>query len=88
RHPSVGEYRGVGLFWALELVTDRETRSPLEGEGFNAVVAACKKAGLWPFAAGNRLQLAPPLVISESDLFTGLNIIDEVLSVADSYYTG
>ena len=96
KHKSVGEYRGKGLFWALELVVDRETREPLvpfnaSGEAaapFNAVVAACKQAGLWPFAAGNRLQIAPPLIISEDDLVRGLDIIDAALDVADSYYTG
>ncbi len=88
KHPAVGEVRGTGLFWALELVTDRGTRAPLEGDAYNAVVAACKNAGLWPFAAGNRLQIAPPLIISEEDLVRGLDIIDEALNVADSYYTG
>ncbi|MBO1902815.1 aspartate aminotransferase family protein [Leucobacter weissii] len=96
KHPSVGEYRGTGLFWALELVRDRATREPLvpfnaSGDAaapFNAVVAACKEAGLWPFAAGNRLQIAPPLVISEEDLVRGLDIIDEALKVADSYVVG
>lgn len=86
KHPSVGDVRGTGLFWALELVTDRGTRAPLEGDAYNAVVAACKSAGLWPFAAGNRLQIAPPLIIDEADLVRGLDIIDEALNVADSYY--
>ena len=93
RHPSVGEVRGTGLFWAIELVKNAETREPLipfnaSGEAaapFNAVVAACKQAGLWPFAAGNRLQVAPPLIISEEDLVRGLDIIDEALNVADGY---
>lgn len=96
KHPSVGEVRGTGLFWALELVKDRETREPLvpfnaAGEAaapFNAVVAACKERGVWPFAAGNRLQVAPPLIVSEADLVRGLDAIDEALAVADSYYTG
>ncbi len=96
KHKSIGEYRGKGLFWALELVADRETREPIVpfnagGEAaapFNAVVAACKNAGLWPFAAGNRLQIAPPLTISEEDLLKGLDIIDEALATADSYYRG
>lgn len=85
KHPSIGEVRGTGLFWALELVTDRGTRAPLEGDGYNAVIAACKNAGLWPFAAGNRLQIAPPLVISEEDLVRGLDIIDAALDVADGF---
>ena len=85
KHASVGEVRGTGLFWALELVTDRGTRAPLEGDGYNAVIAACKNAGLWPFAAGNRLQIAPPLIISEEDLVRGLDIIDAALDVADGF---
>lgn len=96
KHKSVGEVRGKGFFWALELVLDRETREPLvpfnaTGDAaapFNAVVAACKQAGLWPFAAGNRLQVAPPLITSEEDLVRGLDIIDAALDVADGYYTG
>lgn len=88
KHPSIGEVRGKGFFWALELVTDRETREPLAGANYNAVVAACKAAGLWPFAAGNRLQIAPPLIISEDDLVAGLDIIDAALDVADGFYTG
>ncbi|GAA1614450.1 aspartate aminotransferase family protein [Leucobacter chromiireducens] len=93
KHASVGEVRGTGLFWAIELVKNPETREPLipfnaAGEAaapFNAVVAACKSAGLWPFAAGNRLQVAPPLIISEADLIAGLDIIDAALDVADGY---
>ena len=96
KHKSVGEARGKGLFWALDLVVDRETREPLVpfnagGEAaapMNAVVAACKNAGLWPFTHFNRLQIAPPLIISEEDLIAGLDIIDAALDVADSYYTG
>ncbi|MCB1273124.1 MAG: aspartate aminotransferase family protein [Leucobacter sp.] len=88
KHRSVGEFRGRGMFWALELVSDRETREPLVGEGFNATVAACKQAGLWPFSPGNRLQIAPPLIISEADLVAGLDIIDEALTVADGFCTG
>jgi taurine--2-oxoglutarate transaminase len=96
KHPSVGEVRGKGLFWALELVRDPHTREPLipfnaAGEAaapMNAVVAACKAAGVWPFAAGNRLQLAPPLVISEEDLLRGIEALDAALTVADGYVVG
>ena len=96
KHKSVGEVRGKGLFWALELVVDRETREPLvpfnaSGEAaapMNAVVAACKDAGLSPFTHFNRMQIAPPLIISEEDLIKGLDIIDAALDVADTYYTG
>jgi taurine--2-oxoglutarate transaminase len=90
-HPSVGDVRGRGLFWAIELVKDRETREPLvpfnasgaAAAPMAAVAAACKKAGLWPFVHFNRLHVAPPLVISEDDLRRGLDIIDAALAVAD-----
>ncbi|NQE92004.1 aspartate aminotransferase family protein [Nocardia terpenica] len=93
RHPSVGEARGLGFFWALELVRDRATREPLvpfaaagpAAEPMAAVVAAAKDRGLWPFPAGNRLQLAPPLTTSADELRQGLEILEEVLTVADAY---
>ena len=91
KHPSVGEVRGRGLFWAIELVRDRETREPLvpfnaagpDAAPMSAFAAACKKAGLWPFTHFNRVHVAPPLVISEDELIRGLDIIDEALAVAD-----
>jgi taurine--2-oxoglutarate transaminase len=92
RHPSVGEVRGLGLFWAIELVRDRETREPLvpfNASGADAapmakVAAACKQAGLWPFIHFNRMHVAPPLVITEDELIRGLDIIDEALDLADA----
>ncbi|MFM9718910.1 aspartate aminotransferase family protein, partial [Streptomyces galilaeus] len=75
----------------IELVRDRETREPLvpfnaagaDAAPMAAFAAACKKAGLWPFTHFNRVHVAPPLVITEDELVRGLDIIDEVLSVAD-----
>jgi taurine--2-oxoglutarate transaminase len=95
RHPSVGEVRGLGLFWAIELVRDAETREPLvpfnaagpDAAPMAAVAAACKRAGLWPFIHFNRMHIAPPLVIAEDELNRGLDIIDEALTVADGYAT-
>jgi taurine--2-oxoglutarate transaminase len=93
RHPSLGEVRGRGLFWALELVRSKETHEPLvpfnasgdDAAPMNAVAAACKKAGVWPFTHFNRMHIAPPLVISEQDLRRGLAVIDEALNLADGY---
>lgn len=90
-HPSVGDVRGQGLFWAIELVRDRETREPLvpfnasgaDAAPVAAVAAACKEAGLWPFTHFNRIHVAPPLVIEEADLVRGLDIIDRALDEAD-----
>jgi taurine--2-oxoglutarate transaminase len=96
RHPSVGEVRGLGLFWAIELVKDRATREmlvPYNAAGEAAkpmleVAAACKAQGVWPFTHFNRLHVVPPCITSEKDLSHGLDVIDDALDVADRYYTG
>ncbi|MDQ4215820.1 aspartate aminotransferase family protein [Microbacterium capsulatum] len=93
KHPSVGEVRGQGLFWAVELVRSAETREPLvpfnaagaEAAPMGAFVAAAKKGGVWPFVHFNRTHIAPPLVITEDELVRGLAAIDVALSVADEY---
>ncbi|MFK0039922.1 aspartate aminotransferase family protein [Paenarthrobacter sp. NPDC090517] len=90
RHQSVGEVRGRGVFWAIELVKDRATREPLAPYGssspeMNQLVAACKSRGLIPFANFNRIHVVPPCNISVEDARTGLAILDEVLDMADTF---
>ena len=93
RHPSVGEVRGLGAFWAIDLVKSKETREmlvPYNAAGadagpMNELAADLKKRGLWPFINFNRLHVVPPCNISEADARKGLAIIDEALSVADEY---
>jgi taurine--2-oxoglutarate transaminase len=83
-HPSVGEVRGLGMFWAVELVRDQETREPLvpfnasgpAAAPMGAFAAACKERGLWPFVHFNRTHVVPPCTISESELLEGLDILD------------
>ncbi len=96
KHPSIGDVRGLGAFWALDLVTNRETRAPLVP--FNAVgaaaqpmvdlAAACKQRGLWPFTHFNRLYVVPPINTPADEARAGIAIIDEVLELADQHYTG
>jgi taurine--2-oxoglutarate transaminase len=93
-HPSVGEVRGLGVFWALERVRDRDTREPLVPFGASgaaaapmaAFAAACKERGLWPFVHFNRTHVVPPCTISEEDVLAGIDVLDEALTVADRYY--
>lgn len=93
RHPSVGEVRGLGVFWALELVKDRETREPLVPYNASGAAAApmiefagaCKLRGLWPFTHFNRTHVVPPCTITEAELREGLAILDEALEVADQH---
>ena len=96
RHPSIGEVRGLGCFWGLELVTSRETREPLvpfNGSGEAAVpVARLAKAaldqGLYLMTHWNVIMVCPPLTITSEELAEGLAILDDVLSIADEYYAG
>ncbi|MER5869632.1 aspartate aminotransferase family protein [Streptomyces sp. NPDC002044] len=93
RHSSVGEVRGLGTFWALELVRDKETREPLvpynaagaDNAPMAEFAAACKKGGIWPLTAGNRIHIAPPCNIAPQDVAKGLAILDEALTVADAH---
>jgi len=96
RHPSVGDVRGLGVFWAIELVRNRETRKPLvpynaggaDAKPMLELAAACKERGLWPFTHFNRMHVVPPCTVTPDEVREGIAIIDEVLSIADSYYEG
>ncbi|GAB3962696.1 aminotransferase class III-fold pyridoxal phosphate-dependent enzyme [Streptomyces sparsus] len=96
RHPSVGEVRGLGVFWALELVRDRETREPLvpynasgaDNQPMAEFTAACKQRGVWPFVNMNRTHVVPPCTISEAEAKEGLAALDEALTVTDAYTAG
>ncbi|MFI1282562.1 aspartate aminotransferase family protein [Streptomyces sp. NPDC020858] len=95
RHPSVGEVRGLGTFWALELVRDKETREPLvpynaagaDNAPMAEFAAACKASGLWPFVNMNRTHVVPPCTITEAEAKEGLALLDEALTVADRHTT-
>jgi len=93
KHPSIGEVRGIGVFWALELVRDRATREPLVPAGatgtanapMEELTRACKEGGLLPFVAAHRVHVVPPCTVSAEEAHEGLAILDQALSVADAY---
>jgi taurine--2-oxoglutarate transaminase len=87
RHEWIGEVRGVGAFWALELVRDRQSREPLAPYGGSslelaAIVAACNRRGLLPMANFNRIHVVPPLTVSADEAREGLEILDQALTEA------
>jgi taurine--2-oxoglutarate transaminase len=94
KHPSIGEVRGLGVFWGLEMVKSRETREPLvpfNGAGEDAVpIARLSKAalerGLYLMTHWNVIMVCPPLTITREELDEGIAILDDVLSIADEYY--
>jgi taurine---2-oxoglutarate transaminase len=94
RHPSIGDVRGRGLFWGLELVRNRETREPLvpfnaggeAAEPMTRLARAAMDAGLYLFVHWNVIMVAPPLTTTREELDEGLAILDEALAIADEYY--
>ena len=87
KHEWIGEVRGTGAFWALELVTDRATREPLAPYGgsspaMTAVVKGCQERGMLPFSNFNRIHVVPPLTTSDEEAREGLAILDAALTAA------
>ena len=87
RHEWIGEVRGTGAFWALELVSDRETRAPLAPYGGSspemaAVVKGCQERGMLPFVNYNRIHVVPPLTTTDEEAREGLAILDAALAAA------
>ena len=93
RHPSIGDVRGLGCFWGLELVKNRETREPLvpfnaTGEAFAPVARVYKAAldrGLYLMTHWNVVMVCPPLTITREEIDEGIAILDEALAVADEH---
>jgi taurine---2-oxoglutarate transaminase len=93
RHPSIGDVRGLGLFWGIELVKSRETREPLvpfnaTGEAMAPVARVMKAAldaGLYLMTHWNVIMVVPPLTITREELEEGLATLDEALAIADEY---
>jgi taurine--2-oxoglutarate transaminase len=94
KHPSIGEVRGLGCFWGLELVKSRATREPLvpfNGGGEDALpvtrmAKAALERGLYLMTHWNMVMVCPPLTITRDELDEGIAILDDVLSIADEYY--
>jgi taurine--2-oxoglutarate transaminase len=96
RHPSIGDVRGLGCFWGLELVKNRETREMLvpfnaSGEAAAPVARLAKAAldqGLYLMTHWNVVMVVPPLTITTEEAEEGIAILDDVLALADEHYVG
>jgi taurine--2-oxoglutarate transaminase len=93
RHPSIGDVRGIGLFWAVELVRDKQTKQPfntmrdkIEGKALvvDQVAADAMKRGVALQAWVSHFVIAPPLIIEESEVDAGVAALDAALSIADA----
>ena len=88
-HPYVGEIRGRGLLLGIELVSDKESKNPLETVRSNAIVQNCMKQGVHVMRNGytvpgldNVLIMAPPLVLQESEADMIVDAIGNALKQA------
>ena len=93
RHPSVGDVRGLGCFWGIELVKNRETKEMLvpfnaSGEAAAPVARLAKAAleqGLYLMTHWNVVMVVPPLTITREEAEEGVAILDEALAIADEH---
>lgn len=78
-HDIVGEVRGLGVFWALEIIAGGQDRTP-DADAAAAVGAAAKKAGLLVIVSANRLHVCPPCNVSDDEVREALTILDKALA--------
>jgi 4-aminobutyrate aminotransferase/(S)-3-amino-2-methylpropionate transaminase len=81
RFQVVGDVRGVGAMWAIELVKDRASRTPAKDET-SAVAERCWRRGLVTITAGtygNVIRTLMPLVLSDAELEEGLDVLESAL---------
>jgi taurine--2-oxoglutarate transaminase len=86
-HSLIGEYRGVGAFWAIELVKNRTTKEPLvewHGGGPGAMktlFAELRNRGVYTFGKYNVAMIAPPLTCKKEELDVAFEALDASLGV-------
>lgn len=89
KHESVGDVRYIGLFSAIELVSDRETREPLvpygkDPEGkMGKLISMLKEKGFMTYSHENMILISPPLIITPEQVREEMEKVDEVLCEAD-----
>tara|TARA_R110000868_G_scaffold34421_1_gene124319 strand:- start:15753 stop:17108 length:1356 start_codon:yes stop_codon:yes gene_type:complete len=79
KHSIIGDIRGRGLLWGIELVKDRKTKEKAIDEAEKIMYSCLKKGLSFKVSAGNVLQLSPALTITRKELDTALQILDEAL---------
>ncbi len=80
RLPLIGDVRALGLFSAIELVRDRQTREPLDAGCMNRIKARLLADGLTTFVNKNMVFACPPLCITQEELMGGLEIVERAIA--------
>ena len=97
KHPSIGDVRGLGLFWCVELVKNRATKEPFNTPQdkaarkplvIDAVAGEMTKRGVTVLSWVSHLVIAPPLIVTEEQIDEGVAALDAALSIADAKVEG
>ncbi len=92
KHKSIGEVRGLGLFWAVDLVKDQKTKEPFNSYKdkisnvplvVDKVSAEMMKNGVFQQAWVSHFIIAPPLIITKEEIDQGVKALDDALKIAD-----
>ncbi len=92
-HPSIGDVRGLGLFYAVELVRNRETKAPLDTKEdklagkpltIDRIASDLMKEGVFIFGSISHFVVAPPLIVDEGQIDEGVAALDRSLKISDS----
>jgi 4-aminobutyrate aminotransferase len=83
RHRLVGDVRGRGLQFGIELVRDRSSKEPARDEAEAVLYAALDRGLSFKLSGGCILSLSPPLVIADEELVGAFSILDECLALVD-----
>jgi taurine--2-oxoglutarate transaminase len=84
RHPMIGEVRGLGCFFALELVADPVTKKPLDAATVGALKSEIVARKMLPFVVDNRIHVTPPLIVNPDQITQALAIYDEAFQAVAS----
>jgi len=84
KHELIGDVRGLGVFWALDLVDERESRQPVSGGVILQLKKALMDRGLLPFTADNRIHVVPPCIVTADEIAQALAIYDEAFTEVEA----
>ncbi len=84
KHPMIGEVRGLGVFWALDLVKDPASREPVNAATVGLLKAELLARGLLPFTSDNRIHVVPPCTVTADEVTRALAIYDEAFTAVEA----
>ena len=91
-HPAIGDVRGLGLFWAVELVKNQKTKMPFNTKVdkiagrpllVDKIAAQMMQNGVSIQAWLSHFVIAPPLIITREEIDRAINVFDQALNLAD-----